>query len=81
MSGSPAKKYSDLDVMLIGVELGLADLFNDNESAMGAWMRRRRPQFDGLSALELLERSEDDGEKLLRARSILGVLNRARNVD
>ena len=49
-----AQDLKDLEIMLIGIDLGLATLFGGNDEAMRGWLEAPRFQPGGLSAIELM---------------------------
>ena len=65
------RDLKDLDAMTVGIDIGLHELFGDNDKAILQWLRKPRKEFNGYNALEHMRTAMWD---------VLEVLDQARNL-
>lgn len=61
--------------MVLGICIGLGELFNDNHDAEAVWLAKPRPALDGKSALALMLTGDEDN-----ILTVIGLVNEARNL-
>lgn len=78
LSGQVSPMTGDLKdrmALVIGISIGLGELFDDDKDAELAWLNSRRAQFNGASALQHMLEGD-----FLHIRQVVELLDRARGL-